>query len=171
MLHDTSHDTFRSLFRSYYPQLRAFASTLVGEHEADDVVEDVFADLWKRRDSIELGDRTSGYLYRCVYTRAMSLLRHRHVAAERLQLLDDINEYREQAFETAFSPHHQLERKELRHRIETAIDQLPEKCRQVFRMSYQLGMSHQAIADELNITPRTVDTHVYNALKQLRKML
>ena len=49
--------TYKALFRRYYPNLIFYATRLVGEEEAEDVVQDVFVELWKRKDTIEIGDQ------------------------------------------------------------------------------------------------------------------
>ena len=61
--------TYKALFRRYYPSLIFYATRLVGEEEAEDVVQDVFVELWKRKDSIEIGEQIQAFLYRAVYTR------------------------------------------------------------------------------------------------------
>ncbi len=63
--------TYKALFRRYYPSLIFYATRLVGEEEAEDVVQDVFVELWKRKDHIEIGDQIQAFLYRAVYTRAL----------------------------------------------------------------------------------------------------
>ncbi len=64
--------TYKALFRRYYPSLIFYATRLVGEEEAEDVVQDVFVELWKRKDHIEIGDQIQAFLYRAVYTRALT---------------------------------------------------------------------------------------------------
>ncbi len=71
--------TYKALFRRYYPSLIFYATRLVGEEEAEDVVQDVFVELWRRKDSIEIGDQIQAFLYRAVYTRALNVLKHRSV--------------------------------------------------------------------------------------------
>ena len=69
--------TYKALFRRYYPNLIFYATRLVGEEEAEDVVQDVFVELWKRKDTIEIGDQIQAFLYRAVYTRPLNVLKHR----------------------------------------------------------------------------------------------
>jgi len=64
-----------------------------------------------------------------------------------------------------------LEAKELEARIEEALSQLPEKCRQVFEMSRYNGMKYKEIAEELDISPKTVEAHMSKAIKTLREGL
>ena len=62
--------TYQTLFRRYYPSLIFYSTRLVGDEEAEDVVQDVFVELWRRKDYIEIGDQIQAFLYRAVYTRA-----------------------------------------------------------------------------------------------------
>ncbi|MDY6240592.1 MAG: sigma factor, partial [Prevotella sp.] len=62
---------FDNLFKRAYPKLFFYARSIVGnEDDAEDVVEDVFLELWRRRDSVEWGDKIDAYLYRAVFTRS-----------------------------------------------------------------------------------------------------
>ncbi len=70
---------YQTLFRRYYPSLILYATRLVGEEDAEDVVQDVFVELWRRKNSIEIGDQIQAFLYRAVYTRALNVLKHRNV--------------------------------------------------------------------------------------------
>ena len=71
--------TYKALFRKYYPNLIFYATRLVGEEEAEDVVQDVFVELWKRKDSMEIGDQIQAFLYRAVYTRSLNVLKDRNI--------------------------------------------------------------------------------------------
>ena len=122
--------TYKALFRRYYPSLIFYATRLVGEEEAEDVVQDVFVELWKRKDHIEIGDQIQAFLYRAVYTRALNVLKHRSVE-----------------------------------------DGYCDKCKEVFKLSYLHDMKNKEIADILGVSLRTVEAHMYKALKYLRGRL
>ena len=64
-----------------------------------------------------------------------------------------------------------LRNDELQQRIDLAINELPPKSRQVFVMSYLHGLKNKEIAEVMNVSVRTVDAHIYNALRQLRSKL
>lgn len=86
--------TYKALFRRYYPSLIFYATRLVGEEEAEDVVQDVFVELWKRKDSIEIGEQIQAFLYRAVYTRALNVLKHRNVEDGYCAAMEEINRRR-----------------------------------------------------------------------------
>lgn len=86
---------FDSIFRRTYSRLYFYALSLLSdESDADDVVEEVFAGLWRRMDEIDLEDNIEGFLYRAVYTRSINVLKRRNVDAGRLAAIEDINNMR-----------------------------------------------------------------------------
>lgn len=164
---------FDSIFRRTYSRLYFYALSLLSdESDADDVVEEVFAGLWRRMDEIDLEDNIEGFLYRAVYTRSVNVLKRRNVDAGRLAAIEDINNMRME-YNSGMNddPLHRMENAELRRKIEDTINMLPEKCRQVFRMSYLNGMHNNDIAEELQLSVRTVEAHMYRALRFLRERL
>lgn len=77
---DQFENTYKDLFRQYYSSLLFYATRLVGEEDAEDLVQDVFVEIWKRQDSIELGSQIQSFLYRSVYTKAINHLKHQAIA-------------------------------------------------------------------------------------------
>ena len=145
--------TYKALFRRYYPSLIFYATRLVGEEEAEDVVQDVFVELWKRKDHIEIGDQIQAFLYRAVY-------------------MEEINQRRAEFYQPDNNEViRRIEDKELRKEIHDAINELPDKCKEVFKLSYLHDMKNKEIADILGVSLRTVEAHMYKALKYLRGRL
>ena len=70
---------YRQLFRKYYANLLFYATRMVGEEDAEDVVQEVFVELWHRKDSVTVGEQIQAFLYRAVYTRALNVLKHRDI--------------------------------------------------------------------------------------------
>lgn len=164
--------TYKAAFRRYYPNLLFYATRLVGVEDAEDVVQDVFVDLWRRRDTVVMGDRIQAFLYRSVYTKAINLLKHRAVENNYSNALTEIYERKLQFYQ----PDHaevikRIENMELRREIYTAVNELPDKCREVFKLSYLHDMKNKEIADILGISLRTVEAHIYKALRFLRERL
>lgn len=168
-----SKSQFDSLFKRAYPKLFFYARGIVGnDDDAEDVVEDVFVGLWRRRDEVDWSDKIEGYLYRAVFTRAINLLRMANRSEEQLSLLTAINDRRMAYLESEMgNPQHDAEVVDLRQAIDEALSALPAKSRQVFQMSYIDGLHHQEIAEALGISVRTVEAHIYTALRVLRKRL
>lgn len=164
--------TYKALFRRYYPSLIFYATRLVGEEAAEDVVQDVFVELWKRKDHIEIGDQIQAFLYRAVYTRALNVLKHRNVEDGYCAAMEEINQRRAEFYQPDNNEViRRIEDKELRKEIHDAINELPDKCKEVFKLSYLHDMKNKEIADILGVSLRTVEAHMYKALKYLRGRL
>ena len=150
--------TYKALFRRYYPNLIFYATRLVGEEEAEDVVQDVFVELWKRKDTIEIGDQIQAFLYRAVYTRALNVLKHRNVEDGYCAAMEEINQRRAEFY--------QPDNNEVIRRIEDR-----ELRKEIFKLSYLHDMKNKEIADVLGVSLRTIEAHMYKALKYLRSRL
>lgn len=163
---------YRDLFRCYYSDLLFYATRIVGEEEAEDVVQDAFFDLWNRWDEIEVGEQIRAFLYRSVYTKALNVLKHQTVVNEYSATEVEFYQHRLEYYR----PEHtevirRIENEELHEEIDRAINALPDKCREIFKMSYLHDMKNKDIADVLGISLRTVEAHMYRALKILRAQL
>ena len=165
-------ETYKALFRRYYTGLLFYATRLVGEDDAEDIVQDVFVEIWKRQDSVELGEQIQSFLYRSIYTKVFNLLKHKAVAenysAAEVEFYQKRMEY--------YQPDHsevikRIENRELRSEIRQAIDGLPDKCKEVYKLSYLHDMKNKDIADVMGISLRTVEAHMYKALIILREKL
>lgn len=164
--------TYKGLFRKYYPSLIFYATRIVGEEEAEDVVQDVFVELWKRKDSITIGDQIQAFLYRAVYTRALNVLKHRTVEEGYSLAMEEINQRRAEYYQPDNNEViRKIENMELQKEIDDAINELPEKCKEVFKLSYLHEMKNKEIADVLDVSLRTVEAHMYKALRYLRNRL
>lgn len=162
---------FEQVFDDYHRQLLFYALRFVhDQNDAEDIVAEVFYDLWKRIDDIDLESGIATYLYRAVSSRALNHLRHKNVAAVRIELLGAINEKRLD-FIDKNSVDDIVHSKDIGAGIREAIAELPDKCRQVFVLSYVNGLKSKDIADALDISVRTVDAHIYKALRLLRGRL
>jgi len=164
--------TYKGLFRKYYPSLIFYAARLVGGEEAEDVVQDVFVELWNRKNDIEIGEQIQAFLYRAVYTRALNVLKHRNVEDNYCAAIEEINKKRAEYYQPDNNEViRRIEDMELRHQILDAINELPDKCKEVFKLSYLHEMKNKEIADVLGVSLRTVEAHMYKALKYLRNRL
>lgn len=164
-------ETFKRLYDTYFNRLMFHASRFINdEAEVEDVVSDVFVDLWNRMDVIDLDKGIVAYLYKAVSTRALNVLRHKNIAAVRIETLEAINERRLEFIDKK-TPYETVEAQEIKTGINEALSQLPDKCREVFVLSYVNGLKSKDIADAMGISVRTVETHVYKALRLLREQL
>lgn len=164
--------TYKAVFRQCYPKLLFYAVRLVGDEEAEDIVQDVFVELWRRKESVVIGEQILAFLYRSVYTKAINLLKHQAIENNYSAAMMEIYGRKLQYYQ----PDHaevirKIEDQELRQEIYGAINELPDKCREVFKLSYLNEMKNKDIAETLGISLRTVEAHMYKALKFLRERL
>ena len=164
--------TYKLLFRKYYTNLLFYATRIVGEEEAEDVVQDVFVELWRRQESMTVGDQIQAFLYRAVYTRALNVLKHRDVKNSYEAVILDIHQKRIEFYQPDSNDVvKRIEDRELRKELSDAINELPDKCKMVFKLSYMHDMKNKEIAEAMEISLRTVEAHMYKALKLLRDRL
>lgn len=163
---------FRTYFRDLYPQLARYAARLLGDSDVDDVLQGSFLELWNRRTDILEPAHVKSFVYRSVYTHALNVIKHRQVVRKYSDAVIEMENRRLDSLDPNNSEVLQkLRNDELQQRIDLAINELPPKSRQVFVMSYLHGLKNKEIAEVMNISVRTVDAHIYNALRQLRSKL
>lgn len=163
---------FRTYFRDLYPQLTRYAARLLGDSDVDDVLQGSFLELWNRRTDILEPAHVKSFVYRSVYTHALNVIKHRQVVRKYSDAVIEMENRRLDSLDPNNSEVLQkLRNDELQQRIDLAINELPPKSRQVFVMSYLHGLKNKEIAEVMNVSVRTVDAHIYNALRQLRSKL
>ncbi|MCK4751480.1 MAG: RNA polymerase sigma-70 factor [Bacteroidales bacterium] len=159
-------DSFEKLFHRFYPGLCNYAESLVTKEEvAEEVVQDVFYNVWKNRESLRIHRTLQGYLYRAVYNNSMMYLRK----TRREFLLDDRAAF-EQAGDTP-DPSQLMQYNEVTDLIAKTLEDLPARTREIFRMNRQEGLKYREIADRLSISVKTVEANMGKALKALRTSL
>lgn len=149
------------LFRRYYPMLCAYATKFVELKDAEEIVQDVMLWLWENRETQTFETSISQYLFKTVYHRAINLI-VRHQSQLRADTLFYEN-MQEMLQDTDF---YQFE--ELQKRIKEAVDALPPAYREAFVMHRFDNKSYKEIAEVLQVSPKTVDYRIQQALKQLR---
>lgn len=164
--------TYKTLFRRYYANLLFYATRIVGEDEAEDVVQDVFVELWRRKETMKIGEQIQAFLYRAVYTRALNVLKHRDIVNSYEAVTLEIHKKRIEFYQPDSNDVvKRIEDSELRRKLSEAINELPDKCKMVFKLSYLHDMKNKEIAEAMGISLRTVEAHMYKALKLLRDRL
>lgn len=153
-------DSIEQSFRYYYRPLTLFALHYVKDTDvAQDIVQECFANLWEKQTSETPAANIKSYLYTMVRNKCVDELRqsdHLPIALEPSDL-------------DAYISEEECERRSIiEARLWTAIDKLPERCREIFLLSKRDGLKYQEIATKLDISVNTVENHVRKALKQLR---
>ena len=150
-------------------RLCVYAESIVRDRDvAEDLVQNVFCLLWEKRERMDICESLKSYLYRSVYNAALNVLKHEKVKLAFVEFLQKQNVKSENNIEFFFDEDKQ---NQLVKEIKRAIDTLPGQCREIFILSRFAGKKNHEIAENLNISTRTVETQLYRAMKRLREEL
>ncbi len=156
---------FDSLFRKYYKPLCAYAFRFVELNDAEEIVQDLLLWLWENRDTFSVKSSLSSYLFRAVYHRCLSCIEQKEVK----QRVEQI--FWERQSDEIPSGIDDFQILELIRKIHEAIEKLPESYRESFIMHRFKDKSYKEIATQLNISTKTVDYRIQQALKLLKEDL
>jgi RNA polymerase sigma-70 factor (family 1) len=157
---------FEALFHAYHAPLCTFAYRYLGARDlAEEIVQEVFLVVWERRRTWEVRTSVKGYLCTAVRNAALSYLRHERVVR---RSEGDIRD-----FQAPSPPRPDLEalEQETVVAVQDAVARLPERCRLVFTLHREQGLTYAEVAEVLGISPRTVEVQIGRALKSLRQGL
>lgn len=153
----------REIFVRYHGRLfRTVMGLLRDDDQAKDIVQEIFIDLWNRRESVQI-QTLQAYLVTAVRFKSLAGLRNGRVRSHHLALLDNIQFVNQT--EDAINV------QELNHSLREALAQLSPRCKEVFELSRFENLTHKEIAGRLGITPKTVEVQIHKALTLLRKKL
>lgn len=162
---------FEALFRDHYAALASFAVRYVREHSlAEDLVQDLFADLWTRRATWKpRAGAGRAYLLAAVRNRALNL-RKRQAVERDWEAGEAVAEVRELHPRPARADQ-ALESAELENQVHTALESLPERCRLVMHLRWREQLSYAQIAEVMSISVKGVENQLARGLKSLREKL
>ena len=153
------------LYNSYWKPLFASSFSLLKDRElCEEIIQDVFIEFWNKRQELEIHISVRSYLYACVRYKVFAEFRKNKVS--HVELYDDINA----RFQYS-SPETAMIHDELEEFVQSAVQNLPEKCRNVFVLSRDEKLSNKEIAQQLGISVKTVESHITNAIKIIRDSL
>ena len=156
----TDNINIDDLFRLNYRPLCLYALHYLQDTDlAEDIVQECFTTLWEKiGQGFPISNRRA-YLYMAVRNRSLDHLRRKGLPTESLKPYDTYGIIEDDDAE---------ERSAMEARLWTAIDSLPEKCRQVFLMSKRDGLRYEEIAEELGLSVNTVRNQISKALNVLK---
>ena len=157
-------DAHADLFRQTHGPLVRYALRITGDAAAaEDVVQDVFVTLWRKREDLAEGDALQSLLYTMVRNRALNSTRRRRWHG-------DADEAPEPVSDTPPADL-ALDASDLQRHLHRWIDELPPRRGEAFALSRFHGLRHAEIADVMGLSERTVGTHILLALRELRTRL
>jgi RNA polymerase sigma-70 factor, ECF subfamily len=156
-------ESFTEAFDQYYAGLCYFADKYIRDlDESRSLVQQVFVDLWIKRDRLVVHQSFKAYLFKTVQNAALDYLKHKQVEIKFLREVRSDS----QTFDPNF-----MEEAELNARINLAIEGLPEKCREIFLLCRFEELRYSEIAQRLGISVKTVEMQMGIAMKKLRLKL
>ncbi len=159
-------DAFRTLFMKYFAKLCAFVHTIVRSNEkAEDVVQKVFVKFWEKRKIIQISQTVFGYLLSACKNESFNLMKTEKTRERYEQIY--VKNYKH-IIENEAKLNNDKPISEI---VNKAIEELPEKCKNIFKLSKQEGLSYQEIATYLSVSEKTVENQIGIALKKLRESL
>ncbi len=160
---------FKGLYKKNAPSLILFACRFLDRTAAEDVVHDVFLKIWKKRAFLYFGDGIITYLYNSVRHACLDYLKHLDIKESVEELITVQLKIEELSYnDNWIKLYSEDERLTL---IYNEIEKLPQKCREIFIMSYIEEKKASEIASLLNISRRTVEAQLYKGLRIIRDAL
>lgn len=151
------------IYNKYFHKLYIHAlQKLNNKQEAQDIVHELFAQLWNKRKELNIQSNLIGYLYTGVRNRILDLISHQKVEQKYINSLQGFLDGNYNITD------HRIREKQLTELIDRGIADLPEKMREIFELSRRKSLSHKQIASHLNLSEQTVKKQVNNALRILR---
>ena len=163
LLRKDDYDAFQKIFFKYHEEIvnRSYQMTK-NIDLSKDVAQDVFFELWKNRNKLPENIVLLPYLKRSTINRSLNYLKSRkhHMGVGEVPL----------TFQTSSSesPEDQAVTNELNGFLENAVNSLPERCRLIFVLCKQEGLSHKEVAEKLGISTKTIENQITKAMKSLR---
>ena len=162
----TNISNLEKLFKGHYKSLCNVAFNIVHDRAAaEDVVQDVFLKIWKKREELSINTSLKGYMFRSTINTALNYIENRK---RNFPVYNELNE--EMVGGVGKAEDHLLET-ELKEKLTQSINRLPGKCKQIFILSRFEEMRYAEIAEKLNISIKTVENQMGKALRRLRRYL
>jgi RNA polymerase sigma-70 factor (ECF subfamily) len=154
---------YEQMFKTYFASLCYFAAKYISDRDTcKEIVHKVYISIWENRNNFDFEKSPKSYLHTAVYNRCMNFLRDnkKTESTDNDSILNIPEDYNDN-----------IQAAELEAKIWETIDKLPEKCKEVFILNRFEEKKYAEIAIQLDISIKTVETHISKALKVLREHL
>jgi RNA polymerase sigma-70 factor (ECF subfamily) len=160
---------YQELYECYYKDLCRFAFRFIENREdSEDLVQETLLKVWEQRAKLVALMSIKSYLYSAVKNSCLNYLGHQKVVQKHADAVaNEINSLSLGQTQTDFDD----EREFLETKLYESIEELPAQCREIFKQKYIDGLKTKEIAEKTGLSPRTVEAHVFNALKALREKM
>lgn len=165
LIKEGNAQAFEKIFREYFKSLHAYAYTFMKDDEqAEEIVQNVFCRIWEKRDQLKTDGSLKAYLYRSVHNESVNYLKHQKTRTAFQVHFSNGDQTSGEASEKVMAA-------ELDGQIQKALNELPLQCRVIFQLSRFENLKYKQIADQLNLSVKTVENQMGKALKILRLKL
>lgn len=164
---DGDIDSFKYFFDIYYDNLCNFVHVYLHDQVlAEEIVQDIFVYFWENREKLKINTSVKSYLFSASKFKSLNLLRDAKTQKKIVEKIRRIEPIQTHEHESSY-----IDTDEFRKILDSAIDQLAPKCREIFLLSKQKELSNKEIAEQLGISVKTVENQMTIALKKLREYL
>ncbi|WP_183575037.1 RNA polymerase sigma-70 factor [Mucilaginibacter sp. X5P1] len=163
-LTDKTEAAFEHLFKKHFRELHAYGFSLLKDWDAaEEVVQAIFLKLWEKNEWVHIQISIKSYLYKSVYHDCLNYMRRQKIHLK-------YQTHTVHAMENRVdNTDGKIKLNEMEQHLSKALDKLPEKCRAIFHLSRFEYLKYHEIANQLEISIKTVETHMGKALRILRK--
>jgi len=167
------HNAFDMLFNRYYAGLCVYAENFTGDKQtAEDMVQDVFVNIWVKRSELNFDESICSYLYRSVHNVSVQFLRQQKVRERYNDYVSlKLTEARLIPFESVTVDMDPAEANEIQTLYRQTLEQLPAQTREIFLCSRERDMKYSEIAELTGLSIKSVEYHISKALDVFRKVL
>lgn len=164
-----NHKAFEMIFRKYYPKVKYYINGFVKSADvAEELTQNVFLKIWENHDSFTITSKGlkgfDSYIYTIAYRQTVDYIRSK-------QVRESFNNDRMALYPDFVNVEDEYIAKETMLLIEMEIENMPEKQRIIYKMSRNQGVPNDKIAEQLEISKRTVENQLSLAMKRIRDML
>ena len=158
-----NHEAFAQLYDMYAERIYYFALRfMISKEDAENITQEVFVKVWETRDRLDVNLSLSSYLFTIAKNTIFNLHRKR---VNELAYLEHLGNYLES---NQVRLENEIIFRDIQDHLEKLINELPPQRKKVFELSRKQGLSHKEISEQLNISEKTIETHIRLALKTLR---
>ncbi len=157
---------FDALYKKYSRMLYKFGfSILKSREETENLIQDVFLNLWENRHKVEKDSSVKSYVFTIAYNSAISVIRKKVRESQFIEYLKSIQEVNGEAADV------KIEYDELKNKLDNIIQTLPPRQKEVYMLHRVEGLKYSEIAKRLNISENTIENHMSRAIKTIREKI